>query len=145
MTKSIEMTPPAIPVQAEVDYTIQVRFRFNITPFAAQQKVNAYLLLNVGQMLSAGEPTLLINDGAFWKVPVLCAFPDLKRREYLGDLAVDAESGAVVLEKSSFASSSEIEARADAIYHSITTRTPPSSSPTLESVLPRHASPRPAS
>lgn len=124
MEKSIEMAPPAVPAQAEVDYTIQVRFRFNITPFAAQQKVNAYLLLNVGQMLSAGDPILLINNGAFWKMPVYCAFPDLKRRDYLGDLVVDAESGAIVLEKSSFASASEIEARADAIYHSVAT--PPS-------------------
>lgn len=119
MDKSIEMAPPALPAQAEVGYTIQVRFRFNITPFAAQQKVNAYLLLNVGQMLSAGDPTLLLNDGAFWKIPVYCAFPALKRRDYLGDLVVDAESGAIVLEKSSFTSASDIEARANAIYHSL--------------------------
>jgi hypothetical protein len=120
MDKAIELAPPAVPAQAEVDYTIQVRFRFNITPFIAQQKVNVYLLLNVGQMLSAGEPTLLINNGAFWKVPLLCAFPDLKRREHLGHLVVDAESGAIVLEKSSFGSASEIEARANALYHSLT-------------------------
>ncbi|MDE3090402.1 MAG: hypothetical protein KGJ80_13555, partial [Chloroflexota bacterium] len=88
--------------------------------FVAQQKVNAYLLLNVGQTLSAGEPTLLQNGGAFWKVPIWCAFPDLHRRDYLGDLVVDAESGAIVLEKSAFTSSSDIEARADAIYHSLT-------------------------
>lgn len=121
MEKSIEITPPMFPTQAEVDYTIQVRFRFNITPFVAQQKVNAYLLLNVGQMLSAGEPTLLINQRAFWKVPIFVAFPALKRREYLGELVLDAESGSIVLEKSSFKSAQDIEARVDAIYHSLTT------------------------
>ncbi|MBI3913048.1 MAG: hypothetical protein HY327_02460 [Chloroflexi bacterium] len=119
MDKSVEITPPAVPPQAEVEYTIQVHFRLNVTPFVAQQKVNAYLLLNVGQMLSASEPTLLINHGAYWKVPVFCAFPDLKRREALGDLLVDAESGAIVLEKSSFKSASEIEARVNAVYHSL--------------------------
>ena len=121
MDQSVELSPLAIPAQAEVDYTVQVRFRFNITPFAAQQKVNAFLLTNVGQMLSAGEPTLLIRDGAFWKVPIFCAFPSLNRRENIGDLVVDAESGAVVLEASSFKSASEIEVRADALYHSLTT------------------------
>lgn len=124
MDKSVELTPPAVPVQAEVDYTVQVHFRFNITPFVAQQKINAYLLLNVGQMLSAGEPTLLINDRAFWKAPVYCAFPDLRRREYLGDLVVDAESGAIVLEKSSFGSASKIDARVEVLYHSHTASSP---------------------
>ncbi|MBI4674153.1 MAG: hypothetical protein HY741_21115 [Chloroflexi bacterium] len=120
MEKSIEMTPPTFPPQAEVGYTIQVRFRFNITPFVAQQKVNTYLLLNVGQMVSAGEPTLLINQGAYWKVPIFCAFPSMKRREYLGELVMDAESGAIVLNKSSLKSASEIETRVDALYDSLT-------------------------
>ncbi len=124
MDKSIEITPHAVPSQAEVDYTVQVRFRFNVTPFTAQQKVNAYLLSNVGQMLSAGEPVLLINSGAFWKVPVFCAFPEIKRREHIGDLIVDTESGAILLDKSSFTSAAEIEARADAIYHSLATPSP---------------------
>lgn len=120
MTK-VELSPPNIPAQAEVDYTIQVRFHFNITPFVARQKVNAYLVTHVGHMLSSDEPTLLLGDRAYWKVPVYCAFPEFKRREHLGDLIMDVETGAILLEKSSFTSAAEIEARADAIYHSLAT------------------------
>lgn len=118
----VETTFPTVPEHAEVDYTFSVRFHFNITPFVARQKVNAYLLVNVGHMLSVDEPsTLLMDNGAFWKVPVFCAFPEFKRREYLGDLAVNAESGEIDFSKSTFVSSADIEARADAVYHSLAT------------------------
>jgi len=74
--------------------------------------------MNVGHMLSAGEPSLVLDGGAYWKVPVFCAYPELKRREHLGDVLMNAESGEIDLSKSSFASAADIEARADAIYHS---------------------------
>ena len=112
---NIETAPPHVPVHAEVDYTFSVRIQFNITPFVARQKVNSYLLMNVGNMVTAGEPTLLLNGEAFWKVPVFCAYPEFKWRKHLGDLAMNAESGEIDFARSSFASAHEIEARANAI------------------------------
>ena len=118
----LETTLPSVPAHAEVDYTFSVKFHFNVTPFVARQKINNYLLTNVGHMLSADEPnTLLMHNGAFWKVPVFCAYPEFKRREHLGDLAVNVESGEIDFAKSTFASSADIEARADAIYNSLAT------------------------
>ena len=117
----VQISPPPAPVAAEVDMTVRVRFQFNVTPFIALQTVNAYLLMNVGHMVSADEPTtMLLDDGAFWQVPVFCAYPDLKRREYLGDLLVDADSGAVMLRGSSFSSPEEIADRAEERYRSLT-------------------------
>jgi hypothetical protein len=114
--------PPAGSATAEVDMTVRVRFQFNITPFVALQTINAYLLMNVGHMVSADEPTtMLLDKGAFWRVPVFCAYPDLGHREYLGDLLVDAESGAVTLQDSSFSSPEEIADRAEERYRSLTT------------------------
>jgi hypothetical protein len=115
----IETSPPAAPAQAEINYTVSVKFRFNITPLVARQKVNAYLLMHVGHMLSADEPTLLVNDGAHWKIPVFCAYPEFKRREHLGDLIMDTNSGEIDFSRSSFASAADIEARASVIYHSL--------------------------
>jgi len=117
----VQIPPPPGPATAEVDMTVRVRFQFNITPFIALQTVNAYLLMNVGHMVSADEPTtMLLNDGAFWKVPVFCAYPDLGHREYLGGLLVDAESGIVMLQGSSFSSPEEIADRAEERYRSLT-------------------------
>ena len=115
----IETTQPPAPANAEVDYTFSVKFRFNITPLVARQKINAYLLMNVGHMLSADEPTLLVNDNVYWKVPIFCAYPEFKRREILGDLMMNAETGEIDLSKSSFASADDIAQHAEAIYHSL--------------------------
>jgi hypothetical protein len=115
----VETIPPFAATEAEIDYTFSVKFRFNITPLVARQKANVYLLMNVGNMLSAGEPTLLLAGGAYWKIPVWCAYPEFKRREHLGDLIMDTDSGEIDLGRSSFASAAAIEARADAIYHSL--------------------------
>ena len=62
-----EVLAPSFPLQAEVDYRIEVKFRFNVTAFVACQNVNVYLLNNVGNMLSAGEPTLLLGERPCWK------------------------------------------------------------------------------
>ena len=114
----IETTTPPAPANAEVDYTFSVKFHFNITPLVARQKINAYLLMNVGQMVTADEPTLLVNEEVYWKVPIACAYPEFKRREVLGDLIMNAETGEIDLAKSTFASADDIAQRADAIYHS---------------------------
>ncbi len=115
----VETPPPPVPAQAEVNYSFSVKFHFNVTPLVARQKANAYLLMNVGNMVSADEPTLFVNGGVFWRIPVFCAYPEFKRRGHLGDLIMSAESGEIDLSKSSFASAADIEARANAIYHSI--------------------------
>ncbi len=114
---NIEVAPLPIPTEAEVNYSFSVRFQFNITPAVARQKVNTYLLMNVGNMLSGGEPTLLLGTVTCWKVPVFCAYPEFERRELLGDLAVNAETGEIDLDRSSFSSATAIGERADALHH----------------------------
>lgn len=116
-----EITPPAAPAQAEVRYQMEVTFQCTITPFVARQNVNAYLLMNVGNMLSAGDPVLSLSEHPYWKVPVFCAFPDFKRREKIGDLAVDVDSGAILLEYSYPNSAEDIERYVETIYHSLET------------------------
>ena len=110
-----------VPAQAEVRYRIEVTFRYTITPFVACQNANVYLLMNVGNMLSAGEPVLFLGERPYWKVPVFCAFPEFNRREKIGELAVDIDSGAILLEQSYPSSSEEIERHAETVYHSLVT------------------------
>lgn len=112
-----QMVVSTLPTQAEVSYKIEVRFRFNITPFVARQTANVYLLNNVGHMLSADDPTLVLGERPYWQVPVFCAFPEFGRREKIADLAVGAEDGAVLMEYSSPSSAKEMDRRAQVIYH----------------------------
>jgi hypothetical protein len=114
-----EMDTPPAPAQAEVRYRMEVSFRFNVTPYIARQNANIYLLNRVGNMLSAGEPVLLLGEHPYWKVPVLCSFPEFSRREKIGELAVDVNSGAILLENSHSSSPQEIERHAETAYHSL--------------------------
>lgn len=116
----IEMTALPVPVDAEVRYRMDVSFRVAITPIVAHQNANVYLLMNVGNMLSAGEPLLSLRDRPYWKVPIYCAFPEFKRREKIGELAVDMNSGAILLENSFPSSPQEIERHAEIAYASLT-------------------------
>jgi hypothetical protein len=113
-----EMSAPPVPAQAEVHYLMEVTFRCAITPFVARQNANVYLLMQVGNLLSAGEPRLFLGPHPHWKVPMFCAFPEFNRREQIGELAVDVDSGAVLPEYSYPSSPQEIERRAEAVYHS---------------------------
>ncbi|MBI3960164.1 MAG: hypothetical protein HY328_15225 [Chloroflexi bacterium] len=116
----IEMTALPVPVDAEVRYRMDVSFRVAITPIVARQNANVYLLMNVGNMLSAGEPVLSLRNRPYWKVPIYCAFPEFKRREKIGELAVDMNSGAILLEQSFPSSPQEIERHAEIAYDALT-------------------------
>ena len=115
-----ELETPSLPREAEVSYSINVRFNVNVTAFSARQKVNVYLLTHVGNMLSAGKPKLMLGTRPRWDVPVYCAFPDLGERGCLGLLAVCPETGDLLLDQSSLRSPAEIERRASTLHDSLT-------------------------
>ena len=115
-----EIAAPPISAHATVRYRMDVTFRCSITPFVARQNANVYLLMNVGNMFSAGEPILFLDAQPHWNVPVFCAFPEFKRREKIGELAVDMNSGAILLEHSSPSSPHDMERYAEILYDSLT-------------------------
>jgi hypothetical protein len=114
-----EMPVSLLPAEAEVRYRMEVVFHLTVTPFVARQNANVYLLMNVGNLLSAGEPGLVLGETPYWQVPIFCAFPEFGRREQIGVLAVDVNSGAILLEHSYPSTPQEIERRAEAVYHSL--------------------------
>ncbi len=120
-TIQTQLTPPTIPTQAQVRYQLDVSFQCSITPFVARQNANVYLLMNVGNMLSAGDALLSLSEQPCWLLPIFCAFPDLNHREKIGDLAVDINSGAILLEQSNPTSPQAIENHVEQIYHNLTT------------------------
>lgn len=114
-----EIDAPVLPQNAEVRYHMEVAFRVAVTPFVARQNANVFLLMNVGNMLSAGDPVLSLSDPPRWKVPVFCAFPEFDRREKIGDLAVDVDSGAILLEESYPSSAEAIDRHAQLAYDTL--------------------------
>lgn len=103
---------------AEVEYRIEIRTDLQVTARDARREAARFLLHNVGNLVSAGDPALLLAAGRIrWKVPVLYGTPARGVLGQIGDLLVEVKSGEVLLEESSPASVEEMERRAEALYH----------------------------
>ena len=86
-----------LPTEAELKIHLEVSAKFNVTAPIAQQKANQFLLLRVGNMLSAGQPELLIQDPIQWRMPVLFSTPSNGSLGKVGELCVHVETGEVRL------------------------------------------------
>jgi hypothetical protein len=69
------ITSSPLPEQAEINLKIEVKSRFNITSLVACQNVNLFLLFNLGNLVTAGEPILLIGEKLRWRVPHPISIP----------------------------------------------------------------------
>ena len=95
------VTGVKIPQHRKVQIRLEVEAECNITPFVARQKVNRFLLLSVGNLLMADEPSLDIStDALWWRVPIVYALPDRGIIGKVGELYVDADNGQISLEES---------------------------------------------
>jgi hypothetical protein len=95
------VTDLEIPKHRKVQIKLEVAAECNITPFVARQKANRFLLLSVGNLLMANEPSLDISQNALsWRVPVVYALPDRGILGKVGELYVDADNGQILLEES---------------------------------------------
>ncbi len=108
----------AVPVtiQRAVDYSIEVHTTLLITTADARQRAGRFLLDNVGNMITAGQPTLHLQaDQIRWKVPVLYGLPGHGTLGQIGELMIDVESGQISLDEST--PISKMEQRAEALYN----------------------------
>jgi hypothetical protein len=95
------ITDLEIPQHRKVQIKLEVAAECNITPFVARQKVNRFLLLSVGNLLMADDPSLDISPNALrWRVPVVYALPDRGILGKVGELFVDADNGQILMEES---------------------------------------------
>ena len=80
---------------AQIDITIRVSTRLNVTQVAARRKVNVLVAERVSNMLLADEPNLLQTpeQGWVWRVPVDLTFPSHGRVGRVGEVDVDAHCG----------------------------------------------------
>ena len=82
---------------AEVDVTIRVSAKLNVTKVAARRKVNVFVLNEIGTGLGGDTPTLIIyNDRLCWRVPVVLALPPKGRLGQVGHIDLDAQTGEIL-------------------------------------------------
>jgi len=82
---------------AQVDITVHVSTKLNVTQVAARRKVNVFLLNEIGTGLGSDIPTLVVhNDRLCWRVPVILALAPRGRLGQVGQIDVDAQTGEVL-------------------------------------------------
>ncbi len=67
--------------------------KVRIPPSIATRKVSRFVLDNVSYLMHGGEPTLIVSDRAYWRVPVILTFPTHGAVGDVGTIDVDAVSG----------------------------------------------------
>lgn len=82
---------------AQVDVTIHVSTKLNVTQVAARRKVNVFVLNEIGTGLGGDTPTLVIqNERLCWRVPVILAPSPKGRLGQVGQIDVDAQTGEIL-------------------------------------------------
>lgn len=82
---------------AQVDITVHVSAKLNVTQVAARRKVNVFVLNEIGTGLGGDTPTLVIqNDRLCWRVPVILALAPKGRLGQVGQIDVDAQTGEIL-------------------------------------------------
>lgn len=67
-----------------------------ISPTVARRKANGYLAGHITMMVSAGQPTLILETSPLWRVPATLRLPGLGEVSSLGTIDIDAQSGKVI-------------------------------------------------
>lgn len=72
----------------EIRQTIDIR----VTPEEARRKVNRWVLDSVSYMMHAETPTMVIDECAVWRVPVVLTASHAGRVGVVGEIDVDAST-----------------------------------------------------
>jgi hypothetical protein len=96
---TVHLPGAQLPAGATVDIHIHVRAPVNITPFVARQRVNGFVILEIGDRLRGGQPELVVGDRICWSVPVELTSPSRGVVGKVGEILVDATTGELLVEK----------------------------------------------
>ena len=77
-----------------VDINIRVSGQIRVGSLAARQKVNRFVVSQIGNLLCAGEPELVIDQLFHWRVAVL-GDPGKGEVGKVGEINVDAQTGEI--------------------------------------------------
>jgi len=84
-----------LPQSGQIQLTIQVSAQFNYSAPAAQRRVNRFVADEIGYLLRGSEPTLVISERIWWRVPILLALPTTGSLGAVGNIDVDVETGQI--------------------------------------------------
>lgn len=90
MTVKVESLAPNT---GQLSINIQLSVTVNVTEFSARQKVTGFVADEISTNMHAGEPTLIVGERVYWRVPVILSMPPTGDRGEVGTIDVDVETG----------------------------------------------------
>ena len=88
------VTPPQ---GATVAIRIELTAQANITPFVARQMVTRFVVMEISTQLLGDTPELVVGERLYWSVPVVLTSPARGVVGKVGDIAVDATTGELLV------------------------------------------------
>jgi hypothetical protein len=82
-----------IPSSAQVSIDIHLSATVNVTAFSARQKVTGFVVDQISTNMHATNPTLIMGERIFWRVPIVLSLPPEGDIGEVGAIDVDVESG----------------------------------------------------
>jgi cytochrome c-type biogenesis protein CcmH/NrfF len=95
---TITVSGPGIQKSENLDISISIEVTVNINAATAEKKVTAWLVSEVGNLLIAGTPQLVISRQTLWRVPVLLTSSAVGIVGEVGFINVDAETGDLLIQ-----------------------------------------------
>jgi hypothetical protein len=92
-----------MPEPVTLDINIRVSGQILVGSLAARQKVNRFVVSQIGNLLCAGEPELVIDQQLRWRVPVLLTTPGKGELGQVGEINVDIQTGAIAADDQAIA------------------------------------------
>ncbi len=89
----MEATIEQLPHAGQIQLAIQVSANMDYSASAARRMVGRFLADEIGYLLRAGEPTLVVAEHICWRVPALLAFPETGPVGTVGTVDVDVQTG----------------------------------------------------
>ena len=89
------VTLEAIPKTGHLEIDIKVSASVNVSAFTARQKANNFILSEISYMMHAGEPTLVLGERIYWRVPVILSLTSRGDVGEVGRLDIDVETGQI--------------------------------------------------
>jgi hypothetical protein len=82
-----------LPHTGRLEIDIKVSADINISAYAAQQKVNDFVLSDISYMMHAGKAQLILGERIYWRVPVILSLTRHGDVGEVGVIDVDVETG----------------------------------------------------
>ena len=86
----------SLPQTGRLEIDIKVSSDINVSAYAARQKVDNFVLNEISYMMHAGEPTLVVADSIYWRVPVILSTVSRGDIGEVGTINVNAQTGQLI-------------------------------------------------